>query len=174
MDYWEFAQFLVMLAIPRLRQFLHLAHPCSADMASTYTASLERFIQRVSANSNLLTFFNSGALPVGLNSSKLPSEPPPDAPSKLPPDAPSKLPPDAPSKPPPDALDKCLHPEKAFVELISLLPWELRQVVEDGRCESQLGNNVLVFRSFEVYTLSRVAKEVGDLLQTLSHPSNQS
>lgn len=139
MDYWEFAQFIAMLALPRLHQFESLASlQCPvATMADSHVIdTLKEFIQQLrGSRSSALTFFRAGALPVDYG-------------------------------PPPDDLEKSLHPEEPFVRLLVLLPHQLREMVEMGRCKGQLKNNVLAFRSFELYVLSCVAEEVSKLLHT--------
>ena len=59
MDYWEFAQFIVVLALPRLKEFESLVSTQCVSLTPIVT--LKQFIQQVSTHSNTLTFF--GALP---------------------------------------------------------------------------------------------------------------
>lgn len=138
MDYWEFAQFIVMLALPRLQEFESLLQCLDTPISPPAPiAVLQLFIQQVSVHSNKLTFFRAGALPAAC-------------------------------RPTADDLEKCLHPERPFVELLSLLPHQLREVVEMAGYKGQVMTSILAFRSVELYTLSSVAEEVSKLLPTLS------
>ena len=59
MDYWEFAQFIVILAMPRLRCLKSLPEGDNA-----YT-ELKQFVDKV-ATKHTITFFKSGSFPHGL------------------------------------------------------------------------------------------------------------
>lgn len=136
MDYWEFAQFIVMIGSPRLQNFKVLVrNNCSSQnvvMADGSTVTLQRFIETMRCQSKL-AFFKDGSLP-------------------------SK------SQQVPDELMKCLHPQRSFEELVHTLPTELRQVVEEARCKGQLEESIMAFRAFEVYTLSCIAEKVSTTL----------
>lgn len=60
MDYWEFAQFLVVVASPRLLRFQHLLRMPTTDSFST---KLQEFIQEVRGAHQQLTFFKDGIFP---------------------------------------------------------------------------------------------------------------
>lgn len=140
MNYWEFSQFIVMLATSRLHQFEELVETeCSSSesvMANTYTRTLNQFIKTHSQHK--LSFFNDGIFPANLS-----------------------------SQPVPDDLTSSLDAQSCFEKLLCMLPIELRQVVEGVRCKGQQKHSVFVFRAFEVYMLSSVAEEVTRALHYL-------
>ncbi len=66
MDYWEFAQFIVTLALPRLHCLEKMGALPEGDNAWT---TLKQFIHRVSSKDSqrAVTFFKSGSFPCNLN-----------------------------------------------------------------------------------------------------------
>lgn len=131
LDYWEFAQFIAVLAMPRLKEFKRLVPTQCIILPPIIT--LQQFIQQLNAHTNTPTFFSSATFPTEC-------------------------------PPPPDHLEKCLHPHVTFKDLLSLLPHQLRQVVEARKCKGHIETNVLAFRSLELYMLSSVAEELQKLL----------
>lgn len=134
MNYWELAQFIVMVGQPRLHHFKELVRAdCSSKsviMADTCTAVLEYFIEAVMTDQSKLSFFKGDLMYQQV----------------------------------PDELKKCLHPDRSFEKLLLTLPVELTQVVEDARCKGQHEHSMVAFRAFEVYMLSHVAEQVGTVL----------
>lgn len=141
MDYWEFAQFIVILASSRLHQLEAIVKQvCSsaatAILSNSHFTSLVHFIHKVCGRAS--TFFKENVIPVDLGS-RVPS----------------------------DHLETCIRPHTVFKELLCELPYEVQQVVE----KTHYKDNILTYRSFELCMLSRVAKEVDQVLQT-SHVWN--
>lgn len=137
MDYWEFAQFIVILASPRLHELEAIVKQVCSSAAATailsnsHFTSLKHFIHEVSDRAS--TFFKDNVIPVDFG-----------------------------SRAPSDDLETCIHPHTSFKDLLCELPQEVRQVVE----KTQHKGSILTYRSFELYMLSRVAKEVNQVLQT--------
>ena len=131
MDYWEFAQFLICIAAPRLHCFEGLLKdwPSVALEAKKYTTGLKSFIQEVSDCPHPLTFFKSRVFPADLC-----------------------------TRPLMDNVHQNLSIQESF-KLQHELPSNLKQTlgsdVQDNACKGEL-----IFRAFEVYTLHSVAEQV--------------
>ena len=65
MDYWEFAQFLCVIGLPRLREAHLLLSSISVpgDADCKVLDSIERKLSKITTSSRKLTFFKNGALP---------------------------------------------------------------------------------------------------------------
>ena len=67
MDYWEFAQFLTVVGLPRLSEAqllltsISLASPSNA--INSTLSSMEQLLLKITTSSRKLTFFESGSLP---------------------------------------------------------------------------------------------------------------
>ena len=137
MDYWEFAQFIVILGLPRLHELEAIVKQVCSSAAATailsnsHFTSLKHFIDKVRDRPS--TLFKDNVIPVNFGN-WVPS----------------------------DDLETCIHPHTVFKDLLCELPQEVRHVVE----KVQAKDNILTYRSFELWMLSRVAKEVDQVLQT--------
>lgn len=143
MDYWEFAQFLVMISGPRLQDYDRLVRqtPSIIDPAKAkhYSEKLKRFIQDIGRSRYPKNFFGDEVFPDDLGLKSVPA----------------------------DDLATCLNAELPFKQLLRELPSDLRETMEFSGCHE---DNQLIFRAFEVYILSHVAEEV---CQALNNTSNK-
>lgn len=68
MDYWEFAQFLGAIGLPRLREaqatLSSFSKPCRA--VTTSLSNIEQLLVKITTSSRKFTFFKCGTLPVEL------------------------------------------------------------------------------------------------------------
>ena len=129
MDYWEFAQFIVTVALPRLQ--------CLMALPDSWTV-LKQFIQRVSSkdSQHTITFFKNGSFPCDLSCSPLSDV---------------------------DVVS-CLDARTNFKEFLGVFPVDVKQLLEQVTSDCSSG---VVYRVFELYVLSSVAKELNKTLETL-------
>ena len=68
MDYWEFAQFLCVIGLPRLREVRLLLSSISVPGGADCSVldSIEQKLSRITSSSRNLTFFENGTLPLEL------------------------------------------------------------------------------------------------------------
>lgn len=68
MDYWEFAQFLSIIGLPRLRevQAIIISFSKPSDAISTALSNTEQLLSKITTSSRKLTFFENGTLPAQL------------------------------------------------------------------------------------------------------------
>ncbi len=99
MDYWEFAQFLIAIATPRVRCFELLCQEYSCP-SHPHLHQLKHFIQKVKEMKYRKTFFQSGCFPPDLASRSIP-----------------------------DCLGLCLDKSDPLDVLLSELPPEFKQLV---------------------------------------------
>ena len=163
MDYWEFVQFLCVIALPRLRetQLLLSSSTLLPDGVNDVLADIEQHLQKVTTSSRKLTFFESGTLTVGSQHHSLS-----DA-NNLTTKSCDCSTTDVKSKEP---------NTQPFAALIPLLPEKLQVLVlgKDGRDLTLQGTRAqLVFRLFELTTISKVLDEVLHcVMLPSSDPSN--
>lgn len=138
MDYWEFAQFIVTLALPRLHQFKNLVQLQWPSSSAETFATLKQFIQDVKTDTrHRISFFKDGKFPeASLTSMSMP--------------------------------DNMVDSLSACEELVAALPWQLQQLLVEEKCTDQSKISVLVYIAFEVDRLTCVAEKVSKTLKHLS------
>ena len=149
MDYWEFAQFLSVIGLPRLKEtqatLSSIYKP--SDAITTVLSNIEQLLLKVSTSSRKLTFLENSALPAELH--------------HLTPTVSDNL-----------AMCECLVRQakereiniQPFSALYDLLPEEFRQILVLDKHKEDLSRRrtraQLIFRLFELITINTVLREV--------------
>lgn len=154
MDYWEFAQFLSVVGLPRLRETQAILSSIyqPSDAITTALSNIEQLLLKITTSSRKLTFFENGTLPAELH--------------HLNPTVSDNL-----------ATCECLIRQakerkitvQPFSALCDLLPEEFQEVLVLDKDKDDLSRQrtraQLIFRLFELITINTV---LGEVLQCVS------
>ena len=153
MDYWEFAQFLCVIGLPRLTETRSLLSsisvPGNADIS--VLDNIEQKLLKITSSSKRLTFFENGGLPSELELSHLVA----DNVATMSHDRPTQ-----------DGNTSEAAPN-SFTSLIPLLPEQFRAITsssncctKDGDIDQQKTRSKLIFRLFELHAIDTVLDEL--------------
>ena len=148
MDYWEFAQFLITIGLPRLREAQSLLSSMGEPPDCVILSSIEQLLLKLTTSSKKLTFFKNGTLPQALQLTSAVH----------------------------DSLATCewlicpaykikeeTNPRRPFASLYHLLPQRFQQVLvsnDDRETRQTIGHAQLTFRLFELMNIKTVLSEV--------------
>lgn len=154
MDYWEFAQFLVVIGLPRLRETQAILSSIykRSDAITTALSNIEQLLLKITTSSRKLTFFEDSTLPAELH--------------RLNPTVGDNL----------ATCERLIRQAEErkitiqpFSALYDLLPEEFHQVLVLDKDKDDLSRQrtraQLIFRLFELITINTV---LGEVLQCIS------